>query len=610
LIAGCEKSVLGAVWNKDKYWTIPELQEAPIVITKKAVDSLIQKAFNSNGQISINEIYDYLTDDFGYSPCNLTAFITGFLLKEYSGEPYRYVNSEGYPETMTPDKLSEMISNYISKGRDTKPTFIVKMTQEEKTFYEATEKAWGISATTCSAPAQVGTLLGNKMRELGYPVWCLQEVDTAGVYDIIKRYIALVQSEGKETHNIAIEIGKIAMQRPSVVQSLQAILTPAKCKEGMLEFLKHFEYGKLLALAKEIGAEDLLLGDIKKIFSVKYSALWVDKTGEDEIHKLVVEYGFVKQTNLLLNVSCNSKERAFGAWRDELKFIGFSCEALRAKRPTLNKFLSYLLKIVDREDILPDMMDSLLSEMIALHSEIQDMLNNRQLVFNELYGAYLDGLSDVEKEEIRTSIRQELFISTTTASNQIVKNSADEYRRNQIKTQLFNKWRDLTQSKTPKEWSVKFATPILCLVEAKKYGDAKKAFAILNSSSQSDSEIRFAMEFLDKENEFFKKIKDERFRDEKFMSTIVGEYSTLLPDIQKVRSSLEALSENVYDWYDSPFVKQKIRDMANAEYYAGGSDKALTVIDKMSDVELKKRLKELVQSDIELGVKIIKNGGK
>ena len=45
--------------------------------------------------------------------------------------------------------------------------------------------------------------------------------------------------------------------------------------------------------------------------------------------------------------------------------------------------------------------------------------------------------------------------------------------------------------------------------------------------------------------------------------------------------------------------------MADAEYYAGGSDKAVGLLDKMSDFELKKRLIELVQKDIELGIKII-----
>ena len=48
------------------------------------------------------------------------------------------------------------------------------------------------------------------MQSFGYPTWCLEYVDDGGVYDIVKKFIALVQSDGKITHNIAIEIGKIS----------------------------------------------------------------------------------------------------------------------------------------------------------------------------------------------------------------------------------------------------------------------------------------------------------------------------------------------------------------------------------------------------------------
>jgi hypothetical protein len=67
---------------------------------------------------------------------------------------------------------------------------------------------------------------------------------------------------------------------------------------------------------------------------------------------------------------------------------------------------------------------------------------------------------------------------------------------------------------------------------------------------------------------------------------------------------------DVYDWVDNPLVKNRIKSMAEAEYNAGESDKAVCLIDEMSDAELKQRLKELVQKDIDLGIKIIINGRK
>lgn len=229
LISGCEKSVLGKFWSKKEYWKDEELAGEHIVIIKKSVDKMIDDAFKSSGKISIGEIYDYLETTYGFSECNLSAFITGFLLKEYSSEPYRSMDAEGHRDSMTPDKLSEMIGNYI--GKNPKATYIVNLTPEEKAFYELTENAWNITANTCSSPQQAGTLVLAKMRDLSYPVWCLEDMDTAGVFDLVKLYIKLVQSKGDKAHDVANEIGKIAIQRPSSAQNLKALLTLDNCKK-------------------------------------------------------------------------------------------------------------------------------------------------------------------------------------------------------------------------------------------------------------------------------------------------------------------------------------------------------------------------------------------
>ena len=224
---------------------------------------------------------------------------------------------------MSPEKLSEMIGNYIGKS-NAKPTYIVSLTDEEKAFYELTEEAWKITPNTCSSPNHAGALILAKMRELGYPVWCLEDVDQLGVFDIVKKYIALVQSKGDDAHDIANDIGKIAIQRPSSAKNLKELLTADNCKKGMKLFLDRFDGGKLIKLAEEIGASDVVLTDIKKLFSVQYSALWIGSTGEDEIRRLTNEYEVVKITNILLNVATHSKDAAFKAWRDALKFVGFS----------------------------------------------------------------------------------------------------------------------------------------------------------------------------------------------------------------------------------------------------------------------------------------------
>lgn len=608
LIAGCEKTVLGKVWNRDTYWSDQELEKEPISIIKRSVDKLIHEAFRENGRISIDEICELLETAYGFAPCNLTAFVLGFLLKEYKGDPFRSQDSEGLRESMTPDKLSEMIGNYYSKKAKT--TYIVSLTPEEKSFYELTEKAWRITPNTCTSPTQASSLIQAKMRDFVYPVWTLEEVDNTGVYDIVKKYIALIQSDGKAAHTIAIEIGKIGMQRSSCGDHLQALLTADNCLNGMSLFIQHFEGGKLSTLAKEIGASDHVLSDIKKLFSVKHAAQWIASTGEDEIRKLTVEYSFVKVTNALLNVSKDSKEGAFKSWRELLKFLGLSCESIQAKYPALNNLFTLLLKIVNYEDILPDNMKMLRDELTIHNTEMHDLLSSPLNSFIDLYAPYLTGFSHEECEVIKNSITEDMFVLSATKGNAVVKKAADDYRKGQVKDQLFRLWSERTGgTKSPKHWSEHYKTPILCCIDPEIYGEAKKAFAVLNSSQHSESEIKMALEFCEGAD-FFDVIADSDYRNKCFMEQIVGCYSKLLPDITAIRSALEDTDIAPYDWADDPRIKAKIKNMASVEYNAGGSDAAINTIESMPIDQLKTWLKQLAVSDMELGVKIISNGGK
>lgn len=608
LIAGCEKTVLGKVWNRDTYWSDQELEKEPISIIKRSVDKLIHEAFRENGRISIDEICELLETAYGFAPCNLTAFVLGFLLKEYKGDPFRSQDSEGLRESMTPDKLSEMIGNYYSKKAKT--TYIVSLTPEEKSFYELTEKAWCITPNTCTSPTQASSLIQAKMRDFVYPVWTLEEVDNTGVYDIVKKYIALIQSDGKAAHTIAIEIGKIGMQRSSCGDHLQALLTADNCLNGMSLFIQHFEGGKLSTLAKEIGASNHVLSDIKKLFSVKHAAQWIASTGEDEIRKLTVEYSFVKVTNALLNVSKDSKEGAFKSWRELLKFLGLSCESIQAKYPALNNLFTLLLKIVNYEDILPDNMKMLRDELTIHNTEMHDLLSSPLNSFIDLYAPYLTGFSHEECEIIKNSITEDMFVLSATKGNAVVKKAADDYRKGQVKDQLFRLWSERTGgTKSPKHWSEHYKTPILCCIDPEIYGEAKKAFAVLNSSQHSESEIKMALEFCEGAD-FFDVIADSDYRNKCFMEQIVGCYSKLLPDITAIRSALEDTDIAPYDWADDPRIKAKIKNMASVEYNAGGSDAAINTIESMPIDQLKTWLKQLAVSDMELGVKIISNGGK
>ncbi|TAL39060.1 MAG: hypothetical protein EPN93_03015 [Spirochaetes bacterium] len=606
VVSGIEKHVLPTVWKIDKYWESPPTSSLPISKIKVEVDKRIDVEFARDGQISIGEIYDFLEETYGFAPCNLSALITGFLLKEYGSEPYRYSDSSGSHEQMTQDKLAEMIGNYI--GKKAKPTYIVKMTADEKAFYELTEKAWGIQPNSCSSAGHAAIAVSTKMRALNLPVWCLEEVDTVGIFDVVQKYIELVQKEGHEAHKKAVEIGRIASAKPSLADNLFTLLTSENCQKGMREYLRPFEDGKVMELATAIGAENNVLSDIRQLFEVEYSCLWDKQTGETEIRKLLTEYNVVKESNTILNSAGHSLTDAYKEWRERLKFIGISCEALRAKYPDLAKVLDTLLKICKQEDILPEQLKAFYPELETHGAEIRELLNNDRRAFAEVYKPYLEDLSDNDIADVKSKLQTGLFELSKTDCNVKVKEAAEEFRKNQLKSQLFRLWKDKTGTRNPSEWSSRYRTPILCCVSEAEYEKAKKAFETLNRNWGMDSEIQSAHAFLESTT-LFGILADEEKRNTAFKRDIVGEYSPLLPDLDKVRDTLDHLSVDTYDWRDNPSVKGKVKQLAEAEYNAGGSDKVLLKIDEMDDAQLKQYLKRLVKDSITVGIEILANGG-
>lgn len=608
VVVGVEKHVLPTVWKIDRYWENPKIAFLPISKMKVAVDKRIEAAFASDGQISIGEIYDFLEATYGFAPCNLSSFITGFLLKEYGSEPFRYSDSSGGHEPMTQDKLAEMLGNYI--GKSPKPTYIVKMTAEEMAFYKLTEMAWRIPENSCSSAGQAATAVSTKMRGLNLPVWCLEEVDIVGIFDVVKKYIELVQKEGSEVHKKAVEIGKIASAKPTLADNLFALLTSENCQKGMREYLLSFEGGKVMELATAIGAENNVLADIRRLFGVKHSCLWDKQTGEDEIRKLLTEYSVVKESNIIMNTAAHSLMEAYKDWRERLKFTGISCEALRAKYPALAKVLDTLLKICKHEDILPDQLKTFHTELVAHGAEIRELLNNDRRVFAECYEPYIEDLSDNDIADVKSKLQTGLFELPKTDCNFKVKEAADEFRKNQLKSKLYRLWKDETGTKNPRDWSSRYRTPILCCVSEGEYEKAKKTFETLNRPWAMDSEIKSALTFLES-TMLFGILADEEKRNAAFKRDMLSEYSILLPDLDKVRDALDRLSVDTYDWRGDPSVKSKIEKLAEAEYNSGGSDKVLLKIDEMDDAQLKQYLKRLVKDSIAVGIEILANrGGK
>ena len=609
--AEIELITIPLVWNVPEYWIMHS--DLNISKLKVAVDKQIALTFDERGgQISIGEIWDFLEMEFGFAPVNLYAFLAGFILKEYANETYRCVDMNGVPEPMNADKLAEMLNNYINDGSKSnyKPTYLVKMTPTEKAFYELTEKAWGIEPNTCSSATSAADLVKSEMRKLKLPCWCLSEVDDSGVFSVLEMYIALVKADGKTAHTIATHIGKSALSgQQSLGDNLAKLLSFDNCPKAMREFLKQFDGGKIMGLALEIGAEDMVLTDIQKMFEVENFCLWDKTTGENQIRQLTVDYGVVRESNRILLVNSNSLKACVKNWRDKLNFIHISYETIETKYTELAKLADMLYKIATQVEILPDGLKTYYSELLANGQKLRDFLNDENAVFAEVYAPYLDGFDTIDIAKVKGMLSAGMFTMSASECNIKVKDKANEYRKSQLKTQLFTKWFDKTGTKNPIEWSSRYETPILAMIGNSEFTQAKKLFETLNRANSTDSEIQSALLLIDVA-EFMDDLGDADKRDEAFKSAFLGKYSTMLPDLQDVRKKLSHMSIETYEWFETPTVKTKIKELAEAEYNAGGYDKALHILLSKSGSELQSYLERLIKGNISVGIEIIVGRGE
>ena len=106
------ETALDGAWKVPEYWiSNPHLLISKI---KVCVDRIINDGFqNGGGRVSIKKIYDVLkAAPYGFMSCNLSAFILGFVLKEYASGTYSW--SDGLTnDVLNVNKLKEMIDEVI-----------------------------------------------------------------------------------------------------------------------------------------------------------------------------------------------------------------------------------------------------------------------------------------------------------------------------------------------------------------------------------------------------------------------------------------------------------------------------------------------------------------
>jgi hypothetical protein len=615
-------TALNGVWKVEKYWEVPANQSLVIVKIKKEVDSLIQSAFKEKGQIGMADIFARLQNEpYGFTACNIVAFVMGFVLKEYATNDFFWSNlSNSYP--MTLNRMKEMIANTINQTvtfqKNYKQEFIVVMSWEMRTFLNHTAEIFDIPSEQCGSIAQARDQIRNQMKKLIFPIWCVKSIlpkeilvsTPKAVIDVIDKYCGIANIgnvNNSSESDLANEIGQMMMTDPAIVEDLKTLLISEKCKAGMMAYIGTFQNGILLKLASSIGDNGAYLDEVKNKFNADAANwVWRSATADSKINEVIMEYQIVEESNRSLPKSTSLSDTIL-EWNQKTNNIRISYEAVNKSVGDLGKFLGMLYSMKQSRTWIDQHRQAFYTLLLEQRESFESFYRNQTSYFKQVAGVFLEGLNDEDINKLYTELPSGQFTKSKTEYFQFVEKSVKSYVQNQSKQKLKSLWKMKTETKDPKYWSNLYETPILCMFDDNERAVARDMFSILFENSPSEVNIGKATKYLESAD-FYMRLSDSNERDRCFKEHVIGKYEVMLSDVKEVRDYLIShTTGDTYYWIDNSSIQNQLEMLADKKYKVGGCDRALKVIDEMKPADLRKYLRELISGSLTVGMEIIKN---
>ena len=617
-----ETALIGA-WGVDNYWEDPTKRSLSIVQIKMRVEELIQKGFNSpSGRVCVADIYSELEQaPYGFRATNLAAFVMGFVLKEYTTADYFWSNGST-SESMSVDKMKMAIANAmkqtVSPDKKYKPEYIVAMSAEQRAFLKCTSEVFRIPMTQCGSIESARDQVRISMKKLSFPIWSvksvLETVETrtpvATVATVIDDYcgIANTANSSKDSESdLADAIGRLVLQNTSLAEDLTCLLTNDMCRKGMLAYIDEYQGGALKILAAQIGDGGAYLDQVKQKFNADAANwVWNTETANDKINDVILDYRIIAESAKSIPACCSIRDVVSG-WNNRTNNIKIAFEALKKAAGDLTPFLEELHRMKQTNTLPEQNKEKFYSLLVSQRDAFDKFYSDQIPYFRTVAEIFIDGMDTDDILKLYQDIPAGQFTKSSTEYMTYVENAVKVFLQNQAKKRLKDLWAEKTGTKDPRDWSARYDTPILCMLDDEERPEAKEIFTIIMENSPSEMSITRAITYLNRVT-YFDKLANKELRDKCFMSRVVGDYGLMLDDAQAIRDYLIAhVTVRPYDWMDNSTVQNQIRLLAEKKYKTGGSEKVWAIVEKMDATELRHYLRDLISDNVKVGIEILKN---
>lgn len=616
-------NALNGAWGIDKYWEDPSKKSLAIVRIKNKVEELVQQGFsNAAGRVSVLSVFEALEEaPYGFIPSNISAFVMGFVLKEYALSDYFWSNGSN-SESMSVDKMKQMIANALNQkvtpNRNYKEEYIVAMSLEQKAFLNCTAKIFNIPSAQCGSIESARNQLRSRMKQLTFPIWCVKsllETETISssiedVSEVIDCYcgIANTANSTKSTESdLADTIGRKIHANTNIVDDCTKLITNQKCKDGMLAYIGHYRSGILETLALEISDNGAYIDQVKQKFNADAANwVWNSETADEKINDVILEYQIIAESNKL-NPRAMSLHDAVLEWNKRSSNIRISFEALRKYAGTLEGFLEQLLLMQRSGNLQEQNKAKFYDCLVTEGNNFTEFYKNQIQYFKQVASMFIEDLDEQDVEKLYSEIPNGQFTKSSTEYFNYIEGQVKIFLQNQAKRKLLAVWRDKTGTRTPAEWSNTYQTPVLCMFDDEERSSVREMFKPFEDRMATEEMIARTITYLEKAD-FYERLSDSAERDCCFQKRIIGDYAVILTDVDEIREYLAGhVTDTPFAWFDNSTVRNKLKSLCDKQYLLKGKDAAMEVINNMDADEAKKYLCDLIADNPTVGIEIIKN---
>ena len=605
------KMILGDTWqNSGKYWEV--FTNLNISSLKIELDAFIKAEIEKNIRVSFDEIFKFLQER-GFMPVNLYAYLTGFLLKEYAADPYRF--SAGLDGNlggaMTVAKLAEYIGETVKENfnstRGYRPKYLEIMSPNQRQFMEFAAKVFGVvENVSVEQSAQKFRL---KLINLGYPFWCYVDAAEERYKDFLRLLAEIANSkQAVSISALAERAGLFLSDKPETLADLKIFLTEQKGQEIFTAFIKNFDGGIIFELAQKIGVEDIVAMCQRRVTSGDGIWLHDKETAEEDLRKFIVDCKIIVESQKF-GINGKTFSSCISEWKNFCHYnLKIPVDVISDYYSPLKNFFAFLKEISLRGEIAQNNRQKFLRQLAENAAEISDIISAPKKILREKYSYQLSGLNENELDSVYSNLSYTSFTEPQGRFFQKLNELVQKIKKSNIENELVKLWREVAGNKLPREWSKDNRTPILVLVPKNELDAAKKVFDTIIADAPKENDVKFAIEYLKKRPQFLSAMNDAQQIENAFSEKIIDEYGVLLTDNNEVRNALAAkFSDDAYKWYPNISVNIFLKEFAKNKYYSGGAyDKLTEKIMQMPSEKAKEFLIKLLDKNFEVGLKILR----